>query len=194
MPRRVAAACVLPWLLAGVSACGTTRHGYAAVNPAQVDPADVLVVGRVRIFYDGEDVTGRTVLRTSPEYRYRLPPDGSVSWLVRRPVEPMYFDAAQVQGDDGGLVELGEHRVPFVPHDVDARMIYVGDIVVVIGQLPRQDLDIELQKRNRMLRIGRADRADRVLGELAKENERIAGAQYYHVMRRARAKAPQSSP
>jgi hypothetical protein len=171
--------------------CGGAGGSYDAADPGTLASEEVLVLGRVRVFYDGDDVSGMSKLVTAEDGpRYRLPSNGLLSWRLRRSsFGDTNLIAVVVEGDRGGTLELGEHKQLLVPEAVRESVFYVGDIVVAVGTPPDVE-DIALSARSRSVAVGRADHVDEVLSRLVRDNRALRGEQYYNVLRGAMAQAP----
>lgn len=178
---------------------GGCGGGASSVDLSGVAEQEMVVLGRVLVYYQGDLVSGRTSLYAAGPTEDRMNAeshqvgnDGIVVWKMKRPYGELRLRWVRVTSEnESSSLELGENAPVLQPAGVHHEVYYFGTMVLVLGEeIPEEVSGYELVERSRVIHIALEDRSDETLPLLAKSNSSVRGRQYYHVLKEAMATVP----
>lgn len=174
--RSVAAVALL-----ALGACVSNAREIGTRDPRQLGPGEIAIVGRIQLFVDGVDRTGRTAIETNAPgvSGYTLASTGQVAWVVPKvqgPVRLLWLSSFDDQ------LSLGEGPV-LAPADAQVPMVYFGSIVVRVSHSAGDDLANAVVGMSRpKIEIEVVDETDATFAPLVQANPSLAGVRYLHML------------
>ena len=164
------------------SGCFSNVQEIGTRDPRRLGPDEIAIVGRIQLFIDGDDRTGRTAIETNAPGTsgYTLASTGQVAWVVPKVQGGVRLVWLSSLDDQLSL----DHGPVLAPADVDLPMVYCGSVVVRVSHSASDDLSGAVVGMSRpSIRIEVVDETDATLGPLVKANPSLVGVRYLHMLR-----------
>lgn len=172
-------------MLALPCGCAVAIPTIRDVNLDTMGPDQPLLLGRIRLTLLGFDRTGDAFVRTSAsDDDVLLPPEGDVAWVVRRP--PGKDIRLHRVSSSLKTLALGKGPV-LAPSAVRTAINYFGTINIKLEHGPHNN---RASARVGQLSLEIVDEKQLAMEAFVKQNPRLAGRIFYHVLRGAILEAP----
>jgi hypothetical protein len=191
--RRNGIAALLAALPVVSAGCGPWAHELRSVDVASIPRDKVLVLGHVHLRWMGRRPTEGIWLDASDGEALPLPPSGEVAWVMSRASKDVWLKSFDIptrpRATTSWRIHLGTLERPLLqPAGIDAPVVYVGDIVI---RVERKKYRFKKEKNPpNYIGMKATDAAEDDFRHFVDENPILAGRLYYHVLRKARLRAP----